>query len=148
MNRFSLRSFSFLTLCLYLIFPVLALAQSASATPPGVQWQTTSQMVMEGMPFASPAQTWKLCSPAVWTEPPGGPDDGRGCVNSSFERFENTVTWTSTCTGPPEMAGIGEIVFEDETAQAYSGRIEYATDEGLVVIKLGGKVVGTCDNPR
>ena len=149
MNRFSLRTYSLFAL--YILGSMIALpalAQSGSATPAGVQWQTTSQMSMEGMPYSPPPQTWKHCSPAVWTTPPTAPDDGRGCVNSTFERFENTVSWTITCMGPPEMAGRGEIVFADDTAQAYTGKMEFASDEGVMVINLNGHVIGTCDNPR
>lgn len=123
-------------------------AQHDEAPTAGVAWEVTSQLTMEGMPLSPPAQTQKVCAPVTWTKPPGTDNDERGCVNSNFERLDNTVTWTSSCTGPPEMAGLGEIVFEDETAQAYNGRIEYASDDGHVVIILGGRVVGTCDKPR
>ena len=124
-----------------------AFAEDAPA-PAGVLWENTSQVTMEGMPFSPPAQTYKRCTPVEWTEPPGAGDDERGCVSSGFERFENTVLWNSTCSGPPEMAGRGEIVFEDETTQAYTGKIQYSTDEGSVVINLSGKAVGSCDVPR
>ncbi len=136
-------------LLLVLLFPPTwsaAVAQNTAAS--GVLWETTSQVTMEGMPFGPPPQTHKLCAPVEWTEPPSADNDDRGCVNSAFERDELTVTWTSTCAGPPEMAGQGEIVFEDDTAQAYSGKIEYSSDDGIVVIVLGGKVIGSCDNPR
>ena len=149
MSRLSLRTFScgpVLVLCS--LFSLPAAAQSGSGTPAGVLWEMTSQITMEGMPYAPPPQTLKRCMPAQWTQPPTPEDDGRGCENSEFERFENTVSWTSTCAGPPEMAGQGEIVFEDETGQAYSGKIEYASDDGIVVIVLGGRVIGTCDKPR
>jgi len=149
MTRFPLPKLSCCSLFVMCsMIPVPALAESGSGTPPGVHWQTTSQMSMEGMPYSPPPQTWKHCSPVVWTAPPTAPDDGRGCVNSAFERYENTVTWTTTCAGPPEMAGRGEIVFEDDSAQAYTGKIEYASDEGVMVINLSGSVIGTCNNPR
>jgi hypothetical protein len=125
------------------IVPTLFAQEAAAAT--GLQWQTTSQMTMEGMDFRPPAQTHTRCMPAEWNEPPGSDDGGRGCVNSNFDRFENTVTWTSTCSGPPEMAGMGEIIFADETGQSYTGKLNYSSDEGSVVIDLTGKVVGSCE---
>jgi len=123
------------------------LAQDAPAAP-GVLWESTSQITMEGMPYGPPPQTFKRCTPAEWDAPPTPDDDGRGCVNSEFERFENTVTWTSACAGPPEMTGRGEIVFADDTAQAYTGKLNYASDQGSVVINLSGQALGPCDRPR
>lgn len=119
-----------------------------TAAMAGVLWEVTSQVTMEGMPFSPPAQTHKRCLPADWREPPGAGDDERGCVNSAFERFANTVTWTSICEGPPAMSGQGKIVFEDDAGRAYTGTINYASDEGNVVINLSGRVVGSCDKPR
>jgi hypothetical protein len=29
-------------------------------------------------------------------------------IGPGAKRVENTVTWTSTCAGPPEMAGQGD----------------------------------------
>jgi len=137
-----------LLVCSTLFFSAGAANAQNSPTAPGVLWETTSQITMEGMPFGPPAQKFKRCMPAEWTEPPGAGDEERGCVNSDFDRSENTVTWTSTCAGPPEMAGQGEIVFADDTAQAYTGKLNYASDEGGVVINLTGQALGPCDNPR
>ena len=62
----------------HLLFPrgYLCLAIPAAAAqdaPPasGVLWEATSQMTREGMPFGPPATTRKVCTPGVWTEPPG-----------------------------------------------------------------------------
>jgi hypothetical protein len=127
-----------------------AFAQDAPAAA-GVLWETTSQIAMEGMegmPYGPPPQKFKRCMPAEWTAPPGAGDEERGCVNSDFARVDNTVTWTSVCAGPPEMTGQGEVVFTDDTGQAYTGKLNYASDEGSVVINLSGKALGPCDNPR
>jgi hypothetical protein len=131
-----------------LLFPVTATFAQDPPAAAGVLWETTSQMTMEGMPFAPPAQTFKRCMPTEWTAPPGAGDEERGCVNSDFARVDNTVTWTSVCAGPPQMTGQGEVVFTDATGQAYTGKLNYASDEGSVVINLSGQVLGPCDNPR
>jgi len=44
--------------------------------------------------------------------------------------------------------GRGDFVFEDETAQACSGKVGYSCDDGVVVIVLNGKVIGDCNNSR
>jgi Protein of unknown function (DUF3617) len=144
-------SIALLRVALGALLPILLLAPTTAsaqnAAPPGVLWETTSQMSMEGMPMAMPVQTMKVCAPAQWTEPPGAQGQ-QGCTNSQFEQNELTVTWTSTCSAPMEMAGNGEIVFADDTFQSYTGKVEYAADEGLVMINLTGKVIGTCDKPQ
>lgn len=123
---------------------IIIWAPARSDDPPGVLWESTSQMVMTGMPFKPPPRTLKMCRPAVWTAPPAGGD--KSCVNSDFQRVGNKVTWTMTCTGGDmPMTGTGEITFEG--TDSYTGAIN-ATAEGVnVTINLSGKKIGTCDNP-
>jgi len=122
---------------------LLTLAPARAADPPGVLWETTSQMVMEGMPFSPPPMNLKLCTPKVWTNPPPGGD--KTCVNTNFTRVGNKATWTMQCSGDMPMTGTGEITFEG--TDSYTGAIN-ATAEGMTMtIKLSGKKVGTCDNP-
>ena len=122
----------------------LALAPARATDPPGILWETTSQMVMEGMPMAMPPQTMKVCAAKQWTKPPPGGDSS--CVNSDYKVVGNKATWTMQCSGQMPMTGSGEITFE--SADAYSGVIK-ATAEGMTMtIKLAGKKVGTCDNPQ
>jgi hypothetical protein len=124
----------------------MVFAQSDSTTPIGALWEVTSQMSMEGMPMQMPARTMKVCSAVNMAEPPGSGDDGRGCINSDYQRNEDTVTWTSTCAGPPAMTGQGEIVYTGE--DAYSGGIKYNSDNGAMVLSLNGHRIGDCDKPR
>ena len=58
---------------------LLTLAPARAAGPPGVQWETTSQMVMVGMPMQMPAQTMRICAHKEWTKPPPGGD--KSCVS-------------------------------------------------------------------
>ena len=111
--------------------------------PPGILWDTTSQMAMQGMPFAMPPNKLKLCLPRVWTRPPPGGDSS--CVNSNFVRSANRATWDMTCTGDHPMTGTGEMTFDAQGN--YSGAI-HATSEGMTItINLTGTKVGTCDKP-
>ena len=115
----------------------------ATDPPPGVLWDTTSQMVMEGLPFSPPPQSLKLCTPRVWTRPPPGGD--KTCVNSNFQRVNNKATWTTVCTGDMPMTGHGEMTFEG--TDSYTGQIISIADGMTMTIKLSGKKVGTCDKP-
>jgi hypothetical protein len=115
-----------------------------SADPAGVLWESTSQMVMTGMPFSPPPRTLKVCTAAVWTAPPPGGD--RSCVNTDFQRVGNKVTWKMECTGGDmPMTGTGEITFDG--TDAYTGAINATADGVNVTINLSGKKIGTCDNP-
>jgi hypothetical protein len=116
--------------------------------PAGVQWETTSQVSMEGMPFGPPPTKTKVCAAAGATEPPGSANEERGCVNSDFMQDGLKVTWNSACAGPPQMTGHGEITYADEAQSSYTGTIQYATEKGNVGIQLTGQRVGTCDKPR
>ena len=151
MHGFPSRKLLFLPLSLSCaLFAGQAFSQADPPAAPGVQWDTTSQMTMEGMSFGAP-QKFKVCAKADATEPPGSTNEERGCTNSDFQREETeagrTVTWTSICSVPPQMNGEGRITY-NEAGDAYEGEITYATEEGTVVIELTGTRVGECANPR
>ena len=120
------------------------LSPARAADPPGVLWETTSQMAMEGMPMQMPAQTTKACSSKTWTKPPPGGD--KSCVASDYRLVGNKATWTLKCSGQMPMQGTGEMTFAG--SDSYTGAIQ-ATSQGMnMTIKLSGKRVGTCDNPQ
>ena len=123
---------------------LLAPSPARAADPPGVLWDTTSQMAMAGMPMQMPAQTQRVCAAKQWTKPPPGGD--KSCVSSNYRMVGNKATWTMQCSGQMPMQGTGEIVFEG--SDAYTGAIQ-AKSQGMdMTIKLSGKKVGTCDNPQ
>ncbi|MEX1994767.1 MAG: DUF3617 family protein [Steroidobacteraceae bacterium] len=123
---------------------LLALAPARAEAPAGILWETTSQMVMPGMPFSPPPTTLQVCSHATWTQPPPGGDPT--CVTSNFTVVGSKVTWTMQCGGRMPMTGTGEIVFQG--TDKYTGAIS-ATAEGMsMTINLSGKKIGTCANPQ
>ena len=123
---------------------LLMLSPARAADPPGVLWETTSQMAMAGMPTQMPVQTQKVCSAKNWTKPPPGGD--KSCVTSDYRMVGNKATWKMQCSGQMPMQGTGELTFQG--TDAYTGAIQ-ATSQGMsMTIKLAGKKVGTCDNPQ
>ena len=122
---------------------LVGFAPAQSADPPGVLWESTSQMVMTGMPFSPPPRTLKVCTAREWTQPPPGGD--QSCVNSDFHHVGNKVTWKMECSGDRPMTGTGEITFEG--TDSYKGAINATADGVNLTIKLAGKKIGTCDNP-
>ena len=121
---------------------LLMLSPARAADPPGVLWDTTSQVA--GMPMPMPAQTQKVCSAKNWTKPPPGGD--KSCVASDYKMVGNKATWKMQCSGQMPMQGTGEMTFEG--SDSYTGAIQ-ATSQGMnMTIKLSGRKVGTCDNPQ
>ena len=111
----------------------------------GDLWETTSQMVMEGLPFKMPANTVKVCTFKEWKEPPSSSDKSRNCKNLNMRTTGSKVTWDVQCTGPT-MTGTGELVREG--TDAYTGALMLTSAEGKMTIQLKGKKVGGCDNPQ
>jgi hypothetical protein len=111
--------------------------------PDGEAWQVTSQMSMVGVPIQMPSQTQRVCSRPN-EAPAQGPDPS--CRNTSFSRSGNKLSWTVECTGERPMTGHGEI--EYESSDAYTGTIRFESPDGVMVLMLSGKRVGTCQAPR
>jgi uncharacterized protein DUF3617 len=116
----------------------------ARADAPGVLWQSTSQMVMEGMPFSPPPNTVKFCAARDSTQPPPSPP-GQNCTVSNQQRNGNKVTWDTQCTGQMDMTGHGEITYDSD--DSYTGVIELTAEGTTMKINLTGKKIGDCDKP-
>lgn len=131
-----------------LVMLTIALAGAAGADgqeSKGDLWETTSQVVMEGLPFKMPPSSVRVCSFKEWKEPPGSSDKSRNCKNLNMRTAGNKVTWDVQCTGPT-MAGTGELVREG--TDAYTGALKLKSAEGAMTVQLKGKKVGGCDNPQ
>jgi hypothetical protein len=111
---------------------------------PGNLWQTTSQMVMPGVPFSPPPNTMQLCTAKEWTQPPP-PPPGQTCEVSNFRRDGEKVSWDTQCTGRMEMTGHGEINFT--SADAYTGTISFTAEGTAMTVNLSGTKIDECDNP-
>lgn len=130
--------------CLLAATPGAADETSAAAGNAGDLWDTSSQMVMEGMPMSMPARSMKVCARRGSTHPPVGSDPSQKCENSNFQRTDSTVSWTSVCQNPP-MTGEGKITYD--SPNSYSGVLKFTSEGHTVTINLTGKKVGTCDKP-
>lgn len=124
-------------------FLFLALTPVRAADPPGILWQTTSQMEMEGMPYSPPPNTVTVCTAKEWTQPPPGGDST--CVTTNYKRVGNKATWEMKCGGQMPMSGTGEMTFDGP--DSYTGAITATADGVTMHIKLSGKKIGTCDKP-
>jgi hypothetical protein len=116
----------------------------AHADAPGVLWESTSQMVMEGMPFSPRPNKVKYCARADSSQPPPSPP-GQNCTVSNMQREGSKVTWDTQCTGDMDMTGHGEINYEG--TDAYAGEINMSAEGVNMKITLSGKKLGDCVNP-
>jgi hypothetical protein len=123
---------------------LFALTPARAEDPPGVLWQTTSQMVMEGMPFSPPPNSVKICAAKDAKEPPP-PPPGQTCTMSNVQRSDDKVSWDTQCTGEMDMTGHGEITYD--SADSYTGEIKFTAEGMSMTTKLTGKKIGTCDKP-
>jgi len=121
----------------------LARAIAADPAAKGDEWETTSQMSMEGVPMQMPVQTMKVCAAKNRTEPPGAQREN--CHNTNFQRDGARVTWEVKCSSPA-MSGVGEIVYAG--AGSYAGAIKFLSSDGNMTIKLTGRKLGECDHPQ
>ena len=115
----------------------------AEDPPPGILWDTSSQMVMEGMPFSMPPNKLKLCLARNRNAPPPSADST--CVNSNWVRTANRATWDMACTGERPMTGTGEMTYDAQGN--YTGAIHATSDGMTITINISGTKVGTCDRP-
>ena len=123
---------------------LIAFTPARADDPPGILWESTSQMVMEGMPFSPPPNKVKFCAAANSSQPPPSPP-GQSCTVSNMQRSGNKVTWDTHCTGEMEMTGSGEITYDG--TDSYAGVIQMTAEGMTVKINLSGKKLGSCDNP-
>ena len=123
---------------------LLLVLAPARADAPGVLWQSTSQVVMEGMPFSPPPNTVKFCAARDSSQPPPSPP-GQTCTVSNQQRSGNKVTWDTQCTGEMETTGHGEITYD--SPDSYTGVIEMSAEGVGMKINLTGKKIGDCDKP-
>ena len=120
----------------------LFVAVGGARAETGDLWEVTSQMSMEGMPMAMPANKSKTCSPKEWTEPPRTADQQNNCTSSDFKSEGAKVTWKVTCTGEHAMTGLGEIT---RSGDSYTGKIKFSSAEVAMTTNLTGKRLGDCE---
>lgn len=124
----------------------LLAADAPPAAAKGDQWEVVSQMSMEGMPMQFPPQKTMVCSAKDWKQAPGADDEKRKCKSSDFKMVPPKATWKVHCDGPPAMDGTGELTRDG--ADAFTGRITFTAEGAKMNVKLTGKRLGECDNPK
>lgn len=145
-NRIPRRPMAVALVALSSILVLRAIAADTDATAKkGDEWETTSQMSMEGMPMQMPVTKLKICAAKDRAEPPGSENPQGNCKNLNMKRSGEKVTWDVQCTDP-DMTGAGEIIYTGK--DSYTGTVKFTSADGNMTVKLTGRKLGECSNPR
>ncbi|MFA6121164.1 MAG: DUF3617 family protein [Sideroxydans sp.] len=122
---------------------------SASAlSAPGEYWEVTSKMEMEGMPFAMPGMTQKVCVPKGSENDPSKTTGDKDCKMSDIKTSGNRTTWKARCDRDGEvMVGVGE---QTTSAKGYEGKMQFSgksdgEDVNMKMSYSGKRIGGSCD---
>jgi hypothetical protein len=80
-----------------------ALLSGSALASQGEYWEVTSKMEMEGMPFAMPAQTVKVCVPKGQDMDPRKANQGKECQFSDYKASGKKVTYKFRCEEKGEV---------------------------------------------
>jgi hypothetical protein len=109
------------------------------------EWETITETMLEGMPFAMPAMTATQCLTKQDLLP--GKDEKNGCTFSEQKISGNTVHWKVTCKDREATSEItGEITFAGKN---YKGTTRVLLTDGnsqstTMTMKLSGRYLGPC----
>ena len=127
----------------------LSMLSSTLQAATGEWWEVTSKMEMEGMPFAMPAQTSKVCMPK------GGESDPRNtqgkdsdCKMTDVKQSGDMVKFKGSCVNRGEtMNMVGETTHSGnsfKTNLKMSGKSDGETVD-MAMTSTGKRIGGACD---
>jgi len=126
------------------ISAVACLFSAAAAAAPGEYWEVTTKMEMEGMPFAMPSTTSKVCVPKGSENDPSKTSGDKDCKMSDVKTTGNKTTWKVRCNHDGEvMTGKGE---QTTSANGYQGKMQFSgRDMDMTSAYSGKRLGGKCD---
>jgi len=132
------------------ILSIPAILFSASAlSAPGEYWEVTNKMEMEGMPFAMPGTTQKVCVPKGGENDPSKTTGDKDCKMTDIKTSGNKTTWKARCVRDGEvMTGVGE---QTTSAKGYEGKIRFSgksqgENVDMKMAYSGKRIGGSCDS--
>lgn len=103
-------------------------------------WEVTSKMEMQGMPFAMPSTTHKVCVPKGSENDPNKTTGDKDCKMSDIKTNGSKTTWKARCDHDGQiMTGIGE---QTTNAKGYTGKMQFSGDGMNMNITYSGKRLG------
>lgn len=115
----------------------------------GEWWEITGKMEMEGMPFAMPAQTSKVCMPkGAESDPNYTQGKDSHCKMTDVKHSGNTVKFKGSCVNKGEtMNVVGDTTHDGKSFKSnmkMSGKSQ-GQDMNMTVASSGKYVGGSCD---
>lgn len=127
----------------------VVLFSSSLMAAPGEWWEISTKMEMQGMPFAMPAQTSKVCMPK------GGESDPRytqgkdsNCKMTDVKQSGNTVKYKGVCVTQGEtMNMVGETTHD---GNSFKSNMKMSGKSGgeavnMAMVSSGKRIGGNCD---
>lgn len=129
---------------------IIAVIFSTSAlSVPGEYWEITSSTEMEGMPFAMPASTQKVCIAKGGERDPNKMNGDKDCQVTDSKTVGNKFTWKMRCDHKGDvMTGSGE---QTMTANGYQAKMQFSGKSDGQPINMttkmtGKRIGGSCDS--
>jgi hypothetical protein len=127
----------------------VAIMSSPLHATTGEWWEVSGKMEMEGMPFAMPAQSSKVCMPK------GGEADPRytqgkdsNCKMTDVKNVGNTVKFKGTCVSQGETMNVaGETTHDGSSFKSNMKMTGKSRGEpiNMTMVSTGKRIGGTCD---
>jgi hypothetical protein len=127
----------------------VAMLSSSALAAPGEWWEISTKMEMEGMPFAMPAQTSKVCMPKGGESDPSytqGKDSN--CKMTDVKHSGKTVKYKGTCVNQGEtMNMVGETTHD---GKSFKSNMKMSGKSGgeninMAMVSSGKRIGGACD---
>lgn len=128
-----------------LMLVCMSISDTAWAAGSDELWEITNKMEMEGMPFAMPGQTNKVCMQKGKQNDPAQAlpkDKEQDCKMSDVKMSGNKSSWKMSCSGKHPMTGVGEMT---SSSGSYSGKVKMHSADGDMNMSYEGKRIGSCD---
>ena len=127
----------------------LAMFASTLFAATGEWWEVTGKMEMEGMPFAMPAQTSKVCLPkGSETDPRYTQGKDSNCTMTDVKHSGNTVKFKGSCVNQGEtMNMVGETTKSGESFKSNMKMTGKSRGEpiNMTMVSSGKRIGGACD---
>jgi hypothetical protein len=122
---------------------------SALLAATGEWWEISGKMEMEGVPFAMPAQTSKVCMPkGAESDPNYTQGKDSNCKMTDVKHSGNTVKFKGTCVNKGETMNVaGETTHDGKSFKSnmkMSGKSQ-GQDMNMTMVSSGKYIGGSCD---
>ena len=134
---------------LAMVVLLVTVLSSIVQAAPGEWWEVTAKMEMEGMPFAMPATTTKVCMPK------GGESDPRytqgkdsNCKMTDVKQSGNTVKYKGTCVNHGETMNMAGETTHDANSFKSNAKMtgkSHGDNINMSMMSSGKRIGGSCD---